>query len=345
MMKNSRILWVDIAKGIGILLVLIGHISQNQYISSFIYGFHMPLFFIISGYLYKNKENYIKNKIKTILIPYLFFSIISFIYWYFIERNLRGQNENINIFNILINIFIARGGNDNYIFNVALWFLPCLLVTEIIFHIIVGKIKNNRIVTIIVFIFSILGYIYAQYDLIRLPLALDMVFIAIGFYFIGYLWRQKGEFYFKNKMKISKNKEIIIIIIGSLFMIMFSIFNIRIDINNLKYPVYPLIYIVSITGCIVIYLISNLIKNNNFIQYLGTNTLIIMCIHEPIKRIVIELLHIITGTSTEILRTNFIYIIIITIILIIVIIPAIFIINKYLPFLIGRKKGEKNANN
>ena len=70
-----------------------------------------------------------------------------------------------------------------------------------------------------------------------------------------------------------------------------------------------------------------------------------MCIHEPIKRIVIELLHIITGISTEILRTNFIYIIIITIILTIIIMPAIFIINKYLPFLIGRKKGEKNANN
>lgn len=345
MIKSNRILWVDIAKGIGILLVLIGHISQNQYINSFIYGFHMPLFFIISGYLYKNKKNYIRNKIKAILTPYLFFSIISFIYWYFIERNLRGQNENINILNVFSNIFIARGGNDNYIFNVALWFLPCLLVTEIIFHTIIEKIKDIRVVTIIMLLFSLLGYIYAQYDLIRLPLALDMVFVAIGFYFIGYLWRKKGEFCFKDKMKISKNKKIIIIIIGFLFMIIFSIFNIKIDINNLKYPIYPLIYIVSITGCIVIYLISNLIIKSNAIQYLGTNTLIIMCIHEPIKRIVIELLHIITGISTEILRTNFIYIIIITIILIIIIMPIIFIINKYLPFLIGRKKGEKNANN
>ena len=79
-MSNNRILWVDIAKGIGILLVLIGHVSQNSYISSFIYSFHIPLFFIISGYLYKNKKNYIRNKTTTILIPYLFFSIISFIY-------------------------------------------------------------------------------------------------------------------------------------------------------------------------------------------------------------------------------------------------------------------------
>lgn len=60
--SNNRIAWVDIAKGIGIVLVLIGHISQNKNLHYFIYSFHMPLFFIISGYLYSEKEQYVRKK-------------------------------------------------------------------------------------------------------------------------------------------------------------------------------------------------------------------------------------------------------------------------------------------
>lgn len=44
--------YIDIAKGIGIILVILGHSGVNSEIKDFIYGFHMPLFFVISGYLY-----------------------------------------------------------------------------------------------------------------------------------------------------------------------------------------------------------------------------------------------------------------------------------------------------
>ena len=58
---TKRIEWIDIAKGIGIILVVIGHISQIEVLNDIIYSFHMPLFFIISGYLYKRK--FYKGKI------------------------------------------------------------------------------------------------------------------------------------------------------------------------------------------------------------------------------------------------------------------------------------------
>ncbi len=49
--ERKRLMWLDAARGIGILLVLLGHTSPS--FGKFIYGFHMPLFFIISGFLYK----------------------------------------------------------------------------------------------------------------------------------------------------------------------------------------------------------------------------------------------------------------------------------------------------
>ena len=52
----KRINWIDQAKGIGILLVVIGHMNIPQDLSKIIFSFHMPLFFFISGYLYNEKK-------------------------------------------------------------------------------------------------------------------------------------------------------------------------------------------------------------------------------------------------------------------------------------------------
>ena len=66
---NNRIKWVDIAKGIGIILVIVGHTIALEY-SAPIYTFHMPLFFFLSG-LFLNTdvklEAFIKKKAKSIL--------------------------------------------------------------------------------------------------------------------------------------------------------------------------------------------------------------------------------------------------------------------------------------
>lgn len=76
---KERETYIDIAKGIGIILVVIGHLHGiNHIIHDFFYLFHMPLFFIISGYLYNHNniiplKTFIKHKIKRLIIPFLFF--------------------------------------------------------------------------------------------------------------------------------------------------------------------------------------------------------------------------------------------------------------------------------
>ena len=53
---NRRITYLDTAKGILILLMLIGHIWNDGFVHAFIYVFHMPAFFLISGMVSGNKE-------------------------------------------------------------------------------------------------------------------------------------------------------------------------------------------------------------------------------------------------------------------------------------------------
>lgn len=80
-MTKQRIDYIDIAKGIGILLVLWGHLYVCDYVHSAIYLFHMPLFFFISGMFYWNPTGvkvFVQKTLKKYVYPYVFF-LLAFI--------------------------------------------------------------------------------------------------------------------------------------------------------------------------------------------------------------------------------------------------------------------------
>lgn len=96
MEKMNRLDWIDIAKGIGIVLVVFAHtlvpqIRENStgagFLWIFIYNFHMPLFFFLSGWLfekglshYTNTPKFILGKLKFLMLPYLTFSVFAYVF-------------------------------------------------------------------------------------------------------------------------------------------------------------------------------------------------------------------------------------------------------------------------
>lgn len=67
---------VSIAKGVGISLMVIGHSGSPELLFRFIYLFHMPLFFFLSGYLFKSdyldkKKLFVQRRIKGLYLPYI----------------------------------------------------------------------------------------------------------------------------------------------------------------------------------------------------------------------------------------------------------------------------------
>lgn len=88
---NKRLNYIDAAKGIGILLVVLGHHIQGKpELIHWIYSFHMPLFFILTGYLeHRNQadhrqsadlRSYIRKKAAALLWPYYTFSAVNFLW-------------------------------------------------------------------------------------------------------------------------------------------------------------------------------------------------------------------------------------------------------------------------
>ena len=135
--------WIDMGKGIAILSVIFGHLSSlnsKNSIYLLVYAFHMPIFWIISGMLLYGK-NYddipmlevIKKKAKSIMYPYIIFSLIIIAYNYIgLNLNLVSKSQ----FKLVVkNSVYFRGMN-------CLWFLPVLFVAEIVFIYLIKHRKN-----------------------------------------------------------------------------------------------------------------------------------------------------------------------------------------------------------
>ena len=58
MSVKNRVEWMDVFRGTGIILMIMGHIGFGDHFDIFIHAFHMPMFFFISGFFFKHKEKY-----------------------------------------------------------------------------------------------------------------------------------------------------------------------------------------------------------------------------------------------------------------------------------------------
>ena len=138
-MKDKRIIEISFAKGIGIILVVLGHCLPDGYFKRLIYLFHMPLFFFISGYLFNYSNNivkYIIRKIKSLYVPFVFCNLLALIF--------HNAFCNIGIYSYgilytsikdyikqIIKTLLCIGSEE---IVGPLWFLPCLMISSILFY-------------------------------------------------------------------------------------------------------------------------------------------------------------------------------------------------------------------
>ena len=136
MNKTARITWIDTAKFIGIFCIYLGHFGNSAGRSyPFVFIFHVPLFFFLSGYLeyiFCTKKNstkpfitYTVKCIKKILLPMYLFSIASLALRCLADRSLSAIYLNWK--------FILMGNVRNTFFASGLWFLSCLFVIKLLF--------------------------------------------------------------------------------------------------------------------------------------------------------------------------------------------------------------------
>lgn len=324
---EKRLDWIDCLKGLGIILVVWGHLNLPRAVEIIIYSFHMPLFFFISGYLFKNGNrsysDYVRKKLKSILVPYLFFASISLPFGLAINYII-SAGTNIGLMNTVLNFFFLDGSVG---WNSPLWFLISLFFIEVIYF----KLDGLKINKWFIFVpIVILGYLLADTGA-KYPLGLHILPNGILFFHFGNISR--------NKDIVAKMNQKMIFTLGGLLLtnIVFSIMlNQRVSLYHNDLGNYIYFYLSAIAGVLFLVMTMSKMPVIKVLKYLGDNTLLILASHYFILygyRVIDKLMFESTLLSESLIKS-----ILLTFTTLFLCYLLSIIFNRYLPFAVGKRK-------
>ena len=287
MNNPSRQAWIDTAKGLLIILVVIGHARDFGYpmiITKYIFWFHMPAFFALSGLLFKppgeafSLKAWAIRKSGHLIVPYLSFLTVVTLYRYCI---LFAQH-NISISWVLRDLqYVIVGGRAFHsIMYATFWFIPCLFLTQFLFVLIIRFINSTVYQIMIIMLCYLLAHIesWLKPDII-IPFSADTALLAVFYFAIGYYGK-----HFLDNSKLGP-----LALLFTVFFIavdLLNIYNYSLDLKAIKYNH---IILDAIIPSILMYLIFTICKlftkcpGYNIIAKIGMSSLVIMYLHIPIN--------------------------------------------------------------
>lgn len=283
----ARLNYLDVAKGIAIILVVLGHANfGDNYLCNWISSFHMPIFFIVSGILLSFKDNWkdqdmngiVIKKAKQLLYPYFTFSLLMILYHIVVALKNGTYSELRN--RILQTICLY--GADTF------WFLSTLFIAEVIFIAIYKYAKKKWIYFLIIFIVSTLGAYALQLEFwngSRILTVLNGFFNVIIRSSIAAIFIEVGYLFYKMRDFIDKYSKYAVILSVILFIANIYIcqLNHMVDLHYSKINNFILYYECSvITSLSILIILQYVIKSNKLLEYYGRNSLIIMSTHLPL---------------------------------------------------------------
>lgn len=215
---------------------------------------------------------------------------------------------------------LLSGAYDNLDFNVHLWFLPCFFVTVVLFNILIniGGKKAAYIVS------ALMSLIYVVVSLPGLPWGIDSVFKYIGFYAVGVALARKA-------VKVAADKKLGAGIVAAVLLSL----NFFLAYLNLTTEI--MWFVTALIGVVALILIAQLINKNRVLQYFGRISLIVLCIHGSVYRIVIKIVSISLRMNTDAVRENFLLAMVVVAVTMIICSVAYEVVVRIAPWMVGKK--------
>lgn len=350
MVNSKRIAYVDMARGIGMLLVVMGHVEYiSAPIRQYITSFHMPLFFLISGFLILEKADMnkkfielAKRKARSLLVPYAVFSVLSFV----IEgsrlliKDLDGWS---GLFRQLYQSLCFQGVS-------TLWFLPALFIGEVLF-IWIRK-HCSHIWTVVLVAFTVVAVYFlnnaeqTMYQLHSESLKWSMLhdvlsmllrnIFCVGLVAVGYYAGKLIKYYAGRSLLDSGIGILLLILTGVIVRVNGGVDLRAMQLGNL------LFYLLgAVCGSLGILLLcrdierSPILPVSRICEYYGRNSLIVMATHIDFRVLYCSIM--LAGAVNSFLNNNILFC---TLIVVFVFVIEIFVIeffNHFLAFVLEKR--------
>ena len=287
-MVKNREAWIDFAKGLGIIFVVMGHAGDNG-INPYLSWVAMPLFFMVSGFLFKPVhgdafKKWSLKRAKQLMIPYFAYGVVIAL------LILIKDKFDFGIFFENLGLLLYGGDILKGSFAVF-WFITCLFLTQLLFAFISRYPRTVQFA--IVAACYVLSFV-VDWSALSVPWNADVVPLALVYYAIGY--------YFKDII-VNSIKKIgipLLALAGSVAFVLLKhagAIDFRMDMKYNVYGNFVFALLIPLSCLLVLFALSYCLceiirPKYNVMVKLGGMTMTVMYLHFPINNLVNEAFHI-----------------------------------------------------
>ncbi|WP_080903868.1 acyltransferase family protein [Parabacteroides sp. Marseille-P3160] len=333
MASQKHYVWVDYAKFLSIFLVVYFHAAPRLegLGGASLHLLRMPCFFFLAGLLFRADKyptfrQYVTHRSKQIILPYFCFFILFYACWLVIGKTM-GTPEYLAVPFYQPVLEYLRGVPR--LICLPLWFIPCLFAIQCTFYLVFRRMKRLPAT----FILLLFPFVNLFVDLVDTPCSLDMLCKDMPFYGIASLYRkeifqfmEKGNHLFIGLVSLGVHLLLSYVFIGQ--------------------PTHLQAVLVELFGSFLILLpvfilvkwISDFFGKVNIIEYMANNTIVILAFHTYSIAIIMRVIMWHYNVSADFFEGKYLLKLIVGAIAMASMIIPIWFINKYTPFVLGKKR-------
>lgn len=336
MENKNRVIWIDQLRGLAFYAVILGHLNVGDYLRVWLYSFHMPLFFMISGFtlnidkIQKSSfKEYVSKFSKKLLVPYIWLQMLSFVLRFAVSLI---RNKPVSVKEYLVGILV---GNNSLVEAPSnpLYYVLLLFLAQIGLWFVIRVCKGNKAkMGAVLSAFALVSVTTQGIDLIW---HINVVPMAMLIIFMGRVLMDFYNSYCRNLQKMNKA-----FYLGICFMLLtagglLGFFNGKISIHGNEYGRSVILFLVCaiITNVAFTLLVMPLGKSR-MLTFIGKNTLFYMGVHKPVL-LIFESLFRKQDDSWQ-------FILVSSVVCFLGLIPFAWLFNKCFPYVCGNKADKEN---
>ena len=291
----------------------------------------MPFFFFMSGYLfsyskYPSYMEFVKRRFRQLLVPYVVINIITYLLWLLVLRNVGSDaGEDVGALSPLI--AAATVNATEMVHDVPLWFLAALFMVENLYYLLYRNARYRVVVTLLLLLLAVLNN---TYNTVRLPFCIDISLVALLFYRLGNVMREKGNILFKWYLFVLSA-----VVTVAVFML-----NGKVAMHANYYNNIFLFIAGGVAGCYSMVYICKLLQllcgDRALVQTIARNTLPICAFHLIVFAVIKGIMLYLLGLSPDILSGTFLPNTLFALLSMAVCLLIAKMVNRFLPFVLGK---------
>ncbi len=339
---RGRVSWIDAAKGLGIVLIVLGHITSVETPSApyvFIYAFHVPLFFFVSGLTLKpGREPFgamLQSKFRTLLVPYLCYALLGYVFYivgYGVAHalGLRIEQFNYGPWHPLAGVFFGTLGDGNLV-NTPVWFIIALFCTFVIGYAINTHIRSEVLRWTIIALLALTGYLASRQ--LKLPWSLASALVGLVFFQAGHLHAKRFG------LESLSRRTLWPLLVVTLPISLFSYLNGFVSLADMELG-HPALYaLFAFSGLyLTIALVQLLGQHTQWLVRLGQWSMAIMVIHMLIIKTAKVALAALLHTNIAQIEASWLPSLGVLLIVVALLIPSVWFMERFLPFTLGKSR-------